>query len=503
MACAVAAASGGARVTVLEATSVIGGTTAISGGAIWVPASDAARTAGVADSTAEAGAYLRELALGDFDEGLAEAYLRLAPATVAALERATAMRWEVQPGWPDYHAELPGAKLEGRSLEIRAVAVDHDALAMTRRDPYGVPPMSVNEERSANPPNAAELRRRERAGIVARGRGLIAALHEALRELGGEVRCDVRAQSLIGSRDGVRGVVAGGERIEGTVALTTGGFERSAALVRTFLRGPMSAPGGAPLNRGDGLQLGLAAGAAVANMSEAWWCPALRVPDEAIDAAPFYRMLFLDLAKAGGILVDARGRRFCNEAANYNDVGRGMQGFDPSTYRFAAAPSWLVFDAGRRAAPLGPLEPESADPAWLSSAPTVAALAARIGVPEEALEETVVRFNSHAEAGEDRDFGRGSYAFDRFSAGGPGLRAVRDPPFYAVAVLPGCLGTKGGLRIDEHGRVLNDDGDPIAGLHAAGNAAASPFGCAYPGGGSTIGPALTFGWAAGAAAAAL
>src|SRR6185437_7489268 len=130
-------------------------------------------------------------ALGDFDDALAEAYVRDAARTISELEGATSVRWELQPGWPDYHAELPGARTEGRSLEIGPVQVGPESLRAVRPDPYGVAPITVNEERSPDPPDADEITRRRREGIVSRGRGLVAALHDAFRELGGEIRCGV------------------------------------------------------------------------------------------------------------------------------------------------------------------------------------------------------------------------------------------------------------------------------------------------------------------------
>jgi hypothetical protein len=211
-------------------------------------------------------------------------------------------------------------------------------------------------------------------------------------------------------------------------------------------------------------------------------------------------MLFFDCGQAGGLVVDRHGRRFVNEAANYNDLGRALHGFDTS-YEFSRVPSWLVFDATRRAAAVGPLSPESADPEWLVTDSSLVGLAGKIGLPAHALSESVDRFNGLASGGVDLDFGRGSFRFDRFSAGTSSLAPVAEAPFYAFPVLPGCLGTKGGLKIDGEGRVLHINGGIIPGLHAAGNATANPFGCAYPGAGGTIGPALTFGWFAGRAAA--
>jgi succinate dehydrogenase/fumarate reductase flavoprotein subunit len=502
MAAAVAAAAAGAAVTVLEAAPAIGGTTAISGGGIWIPASEPARAAGIED-TPEAGLeYLRNLDLGDVDERLCDAYVRDGNRTLDALNDPTGLRWQHLKGYSDYHAELPGGTPLGRSLEITPTVVAPEALAAVRSDPHGVGPVTIMEEASGALPDALERARRERDGIVTRGRGLIGALHATVNRLGGDVRTRARATRLVTAAGAVVGVDAEGERHDGSVVLASGGFERDPELVRAFLRGPMLAPAGPPSNRGDGLRMGMALGAALGNMSEAWWAPAMRVPGRVIDGAPLYRMLFTDLARPGGLLVDRSAERFVDEAANYNDLGRALFLFDAGSYRHPAVPSWYVFDATRRAEAVGPIAPSDPDPDWLLRADTLDELAARTGLQPQRLSAGVARFNELATYGADDDFGRGSFAWDRFSGGATGLRALREAPFYALAVLPGCLGTKGGLRTDDRGRVLRiDAGEPIAGLYAAGNAAANPFGYGYPGPGATIGPALIFGWRAGAAAA--
>jgi succinate dehydrogenase/fumarate reductase flavoprotein subunit len=206
--------------------------------------------------------------------------------------------------------------------------------------------------------------------------------------------------------------------------------------------------------------------------------------------------------------VDRAGRRFADEAQNYNDFGRSLHEFDAASFSFTRVPAWMIFDgAYRRRYSVGPIRRKAPDPDWLVSAPTAAALGAAIGVPAESLEATIERFNGHAAAGHDPDFGRGDYAFDRLMgddrAEHPVLAPLAEAPFYALRLVPGCLGTKGGPRTDEHGRVLRaDSGEPIGGLFAAGNVSANPFGYAYPGGGGTIGPALVFGFRAGEAAAA-
>ena len=206
-------------------------------------------------------------------------------------------------------------------------------------------------------------------------------------------------------------------------------------------------------------------------------------------------------------MVDQTGRRFADEARNYNDMGRALLDVTPQL-TYTRVPAWLIFDAEhRRKYGLGhALRPDSPDPAYLHVAKDLTLLARRIGVPAPALVATVERFNRQAELGVDDDFGRGTSPWGRHvgdrKAVHPNLAPLHAAPYYAVQVLPGCLGTKGGPRTDPSGRVLRADGDGvIAGLYAAGNVSASPFGFAYPGAGATIGPALTFGWLGGAAAA--
>jgi 3-oxosteroid 1-dehydrogenase len=503
MAAALSAAVGGARVTVLERSAWLGGTTAISGGGIWVPANPWAAAAGVVDDIDAALRYLAGLRLGDVDVAVGEAYVRQAVTIARSLEERAGIRWQHLVGMSDYHCELDGGCRGGRSLEIAPVQVSDDANARVRPDPYDTPHWTINEESSASDrPDEAELLRRVAERVLTRGRGLIAALYDAMRPFDVVFRTDVEAFSLAISGREVVGVDIDAEALRGSVVVATGGFERDPQLVATFLRGPVLAPAGPPSNTGHGLRLGMSAGAALGNMSEAWWCPAIHVPGEQIDGAPFYRMLFLDLAKPGGIVVDRRGRRFGNEATNYNDFGRSLLELDGADFEHARIPSWLVFDAERhRQFPLGFMLAPTPDNEWLVSADSLNELANRIDVPAAELSSTVRRFNGNTTLGTDA-FGRGSYFWDLFSSGGGEARPIGGPPYYAARLLPGCLGTKGGLRTDERGRVLAADGSGvIQGLFAAGNAAANPFGCAYPGPGSTIGPAIVFGSLAGEAAA--
>ncbi len=514
MAAAVAAAAAGATVTVLESAAGLGGTTALSGGAIWVPANPWSAAAGVEDTLDDGIRYLERMQTeGDGDLALSEGYVRGMLPVLGELEAAAGLTWQHMAGFTDYHAELPGGSEGGRGLELRPIEVPHAAWAMVRPDPYNPGRTTVNEATGAHPaPDAAELERRARTGTVMRGAGLVAALYAALLELGGRALPGRRASELVLSGGAVAGVVADGETFAGEVILASGGFERNERLARTFLRGPLLGPAGPPSNRGDGLLLGASVGAALGNMSEAWWCPAMHIPGEELDGEPFYRMIFTECAHPGGILVDGRGQRFVNESTNYNDLGRGLQVFDAALWRYA--PTWLVFDAVRNAErpfggdvvwsprAFGSASTASAPrstPSWLITAPTIDRLAAMIDVSAPALAETIDRFNASVERGGADEFGRGEAAYDRFSQGGAAIRGLSEPPFFALRVLAGSLGTKGGLRTDIHGRVLRPDRSPVPGLYAAGNVSASSFANAYPGPGATIGPAMFFGWNAGRA----
>jgi succinate dehydrogenase/fumarate reductase flavoprotein subunit len=503
MAAALAAATNRADVTVLERAPLLGGTTAISGGGIWIPANPWAAAAGGDDDIDSALAYVRALQMGDVDPALAEAYVRDGVDVAQALEQHAGVQWQHLVGMGDYHAEQPGGSRHGRSLEIAPVEASRAALARVRPDPYGTPPWTINEEAGLpERPADGELERRRRQRVVTRGRGLVAACYDALAALDVDVRTSVGPPSLVTTRAAVTGVEVDGEQLDGAVVIATGGFERDRQLVAAFLRGPILAPAGPPTNAGEGLRMGMAAGAALGNMSEAWWCPGVQVDGERIDGAPFARMLFLDLARPGGIVVDRHGRRFGNEATNYNDFGRLLHDVDGADFDRPRIPSWFVFDAVRhRQFPIGFQNAPEPDGAWLLRAGSLDALAAAMGLPAATLAETIETFNDGVAKDADA-FGRGTYLWDSFSSGGGDARPIEGPPYYAARVLPGCLGTKGGLRTDRHGRVRRAaDDNVIDGLFAAGNAAANPFGCAYPGPGATIGPAVVFGWRAGEAAA--
>ena len=501
---AVAAAQAGAEVTVVERAPVLGGTTALSGGLAWIPANRLMANEGVGDSPAEARQYLRELRLGDVDDELLDYFADQAARVADWLESTAGLSWQTVP-YPDYHPELPGGKPGHRPLEPQPREVPPELEQRIRTAPNVTAPITYRELATGNI-DWDEVADRSRRGVITMGRSMIASLTEAAEAAGAAILAGTEVDGLAQSGGAVNGVRVGTDVLAGRVILASGGFERDPTLVQAFLRGPMTGPVGAPGMDGTALRLAQAAGAELGNMAEAWWCPAMTVPGESIDGETFHRLVLTERARPGSLMVDSRGRRFVNEARNYNDVGRAMHSFDPTGFQYPATTAWLVFDATyRRRYHLGPLRRDAPDPSWLYRADSLAELAAVIDADDEELTASVTRFNRLAATSDDPDFGRGRSIYDRFvgdpTAPHPTLGPVDEPPFYAVRLHPGCLGTKGGPRTNIHGQVRHQDGHLIEGLFAVGNAAASPLGAAYPGAGGTIGPLLVAAQAAGTTAA--
>jgi hypothetical protein len=257
------------------------------------------------------------------------------------------------------------------------------------------------------------------------------------------------------------------------------------------------------------LKLAQRAGAALGNMQSAWWTPTLtptaeRWPDGSARSYP----VLIERTLPGSIMVNRRGSRFCNEATNYSALSGAFHQFDPVTYDYANLPCWLIFDSGYKSRyPVGPVPPGPQAPDWIRSAASLEALALRIGCDAVGLRHTVERFNASVDEGRDTDFGRGEGLYDIFygDRSRPGvsgtLGRLDTPPYYAVSITMGALGTNGGVRTDAKARVLDPDGEIIQGLFAAGNVMAAPTGSVYAGAGGTLGPALTFGCIAGRQAA--
>lgn len=510
---ALAAAAGGATVTVLEGSDRWGGATAVSGGQIWAPVNHHMAELGVADSAEDALTYLGGRTQGR-EPRLVRAFVAAAPRMVRFVEGHAPIRF-VPMEVPDSFAEAPGGRSRGRNLEVAPVRLgdlgDPDELFWP--PPYFRPVLTNREiielglMTGGSPPRDL-IAERMAAGQVTLGQGLVAGLLHGCRAAGVELIRGHRVTDLIveGS-GGVTGVRAGGREFGArrAVVLACGGFEHDPDLRERLLDGPYVHPLTPPVNRGDALRLAGGAGAAPAHVAESWSWPVLQRTDRAWpDGTPRPELVIAERMLPHVIWVNTAGRRFVNESSH--NAALAFAETDPGTGRSRNTPAWAIADARFRARyPFAGAGPGQPLPDQAVEAATLTGLAERIGVDPVRLEETLRRFNAHAEKGTDPDFGRGSAAYDRGwgdpSAPHPNLGPVEEPPFYAVPVLPGLVGTKGGPRTDDRARVLHWTGDPIPGLYAAGNAMAATIGPGIVSPGATIGAALTWGWIAGTDAA--
>jgi len=525
----------GHEVVVLEKSDVWGGSAAMSAGAVWVPNNTKMGEVGIADSDEDAWAYLEAVTEGKVPAEQRRAFLDGANRMIGTFESETGVRFEPVGEYPDYDTDRPGAKPGGRPLE--PLPFDGNLLGEDFATLHPCYPgelifdrfmMRLAEARALLQPGLKPklgllrglwhyaLRSRSRKLLHGRdpyltlGQALMARLRAALNARGVPLHLNTAVRRLLTDDGRVIGVeLASGERIRARagVLLATGGFERNDEMRQRYQHHPVDAGWtvGHVGNTGDGLTLAEQAGAGLDTemMHHCWWSPAVLPPGE-----PTAWVLVIEKSLPYGVFVDRDGRRFVNEASNYNNIGKAMYEAQAKTGK--AVPAWMIFDSRYRSKfPIGPVKPgmlqsdrkvpERLRPGngWLHKADTLAALATEIGIPAANLAESIERFNGFARKGRDLDFGRGStlndlhYSDPRVTPN-PSLGPIEKAPFYAVEVVPGDLGTKAGLRTDTGGRVLDAGGAPITGLYAAGNVTSSVMGGAYPGAGGTLAPAMTF-----------
>jgi len=509
MMAALRSAVGGAQVTVLEVSDLFGGTSAISGGGMWLPRTRLAAQAGINDSREEVKRYLTYLTSGVTDESVIDRFIDTAPSIIDFIEEHTALRFYVDCERPDYKTTFPGAADAGRLVapklyelsrlgELRARLRQPDWEARTRPGAGGRGMEAVTQQEmqhfaeSNNPDGWIELSRQRVAdGVVPRGCALIGAILETVAARGARLVTSARAVELTMDGGRVTGVVADVEGERRTfaatrgVVLAAGGFEWNEELWRGLVRVPGVVRMSPPSNRGDALRMAQRAGARLALLDQVWW---------SVTAG----------GQPGQLVVNRSGQRFMNECITYNDYGKILGYFDPHTYQFPNIPAYVISNR--------PLELADSDVNQLgrqvahadaASAPTLRELATKIGVDPDRMEATVAEFDRHAERGRDPAFDRGVAGWDRWrkldkTLANPALAPLGSAgPFYAQRVVARCFGTKGGPVIDDQARIIDFDGTPIPGLYGAGNAVAAPFGLAYPGGGGTLAPAVTFGYVAG------
>ncbi|MGC0338728.1 3-oxosteroid 1-dehydrogenase [Streptomyces sp. SLBN-8D4] len=522
MTAALTAAKQGLSTVVLEKAPTFGGSAARSGAGIWIPNNPVLLAAGVPDTPAKAAAYLAAVVGPDVPAARQRAFLTHGPAMISFVLANSPLRFRWMEGYSDYYPELPGGLPNGRSIEpdqfdgkllgaelahlnppyldvpagLVVFSADYKWLALSAVSVKGA---AVATECLARGTKAALLGQTP----LTMGQSLAAGLRKGLLDAGVPVRLNTPLTELYVENGTVAGAVTPGGlyRARRGVIVGSGGFEHNAAMRAQYQRQPIGTEWtvGAKENTGDGIRAGQRLGADVALMDDAWWGPAIPLPGE-----PYFCLAERTLP--GGLVVNAAGRRFVNEAAPYSDVVHTMYDRNPTD---PDIPAWLIVDQNYRNRYLfRDIAPTFVLPAdWYGSgaahkAWTFDALATSIGVPAAALRTTVDRFNSLALKGDDTDFGRGDSVYDHYYTDpsvlpNSCLAPLWLPPYYAFRLVPGDLGTKGGLVTDARARVLRPDGSVVPGLYAAGNASAAVMGHSYAGAGSTIGPAMTFGYVAG------
>lgn len=539
MAAALSGAGHGLRVLLCEKGGQLGGTTATSGGTLWIPGNSQSAKAGLADSVDAARRYLDGL-LADPEAGreLRETYLREASHAIDWFESNTEVRFGPAGKHPDY-LDRDGAAVSGRAL----APLPFDGRQLGRnfaRVRAPIPEFMVLGGMMVGRPDIQHLLQRYRslasfahsARLVLRyaadrvrhprgtrlvlGNALVARMYASLLAR----RVPVLFEAALDELEVVRGRVAGawlvlrGERrlVRATrgVVLATGGFARGASLRTRCMRPPVPDSLSAPENTGDGITAGLAAGGILnpqAHGSGAFWTPVSRTGSA---WAGLFPHLVMDRAKPGLIAVNAAGERFVNEAVSYHHFVEAMLA---SNARVPTIPAWLVCEtAFVRRYGLGAIRPGTRDLApyerkgWVVTAANLRELALRMGVDPDGLSRSVARHNGFARSGVDEDFGKGETELNRFNgdaahAPNPCIGTLEVGPFCGMAVWPAELGCSTGLETDANARVLDRTGAPIEGLYASGNDLASIMRGTYPGPGTTLGPALFFGWRAGRHAA--
>ena len=534
LAAALTASLRGLDTIVIEKAAVFGGASAISGGAIWIPGTDQAKDAKLDSSLELARTYLQNMVGTGFDPELVDAYLARGSEALRFLEKNSELAFRVRPVSPDYHPEVEGASKGGRTLEI----LEYDGSRLgahfrqLRKPPAGMllfGGMMVNRvdiqhflNISRSPTSlwhciklmaryGFDRLRHPRGTRLTVGNALVARLAASVLERGVPLWLETEAQSLIVEERAVRGALLqrSGKTVRvlarGGVVLATGGYGAAPAAAQDRPSGAHAHWSMSPeTNTGGGLGLGQSAGAALGQdlASNFFWAPVsvLRLGDGSIEKFPH---LVTDRAKPGIIAINQAGQRFVNEADSYHRFVLAMQ--SDVTLN---APCHLVCDAtAMKAYGMGLARPGPSDntplvrAGYLRQAGSLQELAAMIGVDGQALATTVERYNADAIAGRDTAFGKGSTVYN-VSMGDPNhrpnacLAPLLKAPFYAIRLDTGDLGSARGLRTDGHARALDADGQPIAGLYAAGNDMNSLMDGTYPGPGITLGPALTFGYIA-------
>jgi 3-oxosteroid 1-dehydrogenase len=526
MTAALTAATQGLDTLLVEKSSYFGGSTARSGGGVWIPGNYALVAAGEADDPAESKRYLDSIVGDVVPKVRRDTFIDRGPEVMDFIRDRTPVRFTWVPQYSDYLPEQPGGRSRGRSVE--PVPMDARFLGEELEHlhpPYTKAPANLIVTqadfrkislgmRTVRGPLTMFRVMSNRLYSILRGRKMYAmgnalaiGLRQGLIDAGVPVEYDTELRDLLvedGRVTGVKLVHDGvGHTVRAThgVILGSGGFEKNLEMREQYQPKPTSTDWttGAPSNTGAGHLAGSDAGGELALMDDAWWGPTIPLP-----RGPWFALAERNLP--GSIIVNSAGKRFMNEALPYVEAVHEI--YKGEATGVSHVPAWMIIDQRYRNrylfAGLSPRQPFPGR--WykfgtIKKADSLEALAAEIEVPAADLQATIERFNGFARSGVDEDFHRGESDYDKYYSDptvkpNPSLHSIDQGPFYAVKIVPGDLGTKGGLVTDEHARVLRGDGTPISGLYAAGNVSAAVMGRTYAGPGATIGPAIVFGYLA-------
>lgn len=510
---AATAAEAGLSVLVAEKSSLLGGTSAISGGMLWVVDNPYARQGGFDDSTEAGRTYVEAVARGRGRAELLDAALQHGADMLSFLDERLGVKFLFLDNFPDYRMDLPGSVSGGRTIEPElfnyreALGDLAEHVRTDGRHPYTMQEYETWGAFTRFPWD--ELNRRMAQGFAAKGHALVSMLLAACVDKGVHFAVDARVQRLESTAERITGVVIDDTVIGAdAVMLATGGFEWDHALADSMLASRLYTMCSPPSNTGDGLKMAQRVGGATRGTREAWWAP-MALTGGTRDGQPIGSLLRFERQGPGSIMVNRHGRRFANESQNYNDLARVLQSWDSPNNTTLNTPAHVVFDQSYLER-YGILDHRVGQPTpdYLIEADTLEELAEKIGVPAANLTATVERFNDMAVTGRDEDFGRGESAYDRYWGDdasewpNPSLGPLQYGPYYALEVLNGAFGTCGGVATDGNAQVMDVDGNPIPGLFAAGNVAESPYAAGYPGAGATLGPLMTMAYQAGRTIAA-
>ncbi|MGB5374369.1 MAG: FAD-binding protein [Polyangiales bacterium] len=539
MGAAVRAHDLGLDVLLVEKSELFGGNSAMSGGVCWVANNPGMAREGIADSDEKGFEYLKHITKGEVPDERLWLYIRESKRVLAYLHEKTHVHYVPLAKYTDYYPEAPGGLPGGRSMDpvpFDGSRLREDLIRLRRPHPQsqilGKFGITAKEAQAAIGVGFKTMMfmawqmflymlryfKRKRWGRdtkLCAGNSLMGRLLLSLNERNIPAWLNTSVEELVFEDGKVVGAVVRKEgepiRVKASrgVVLAAGGFSRNLEMRKQYQRQPITTEwtAGTPSNTGDAIRMGRDAGGALDMMDEAWWTPVSMVPK-----SPYSWVLVVEKSLPHGLFVNQSGKRFTNEAAPYIDVVNGM--YDDVAKTGATEPRWFhIFDATyRKSSIAGPVAPGKVMPdkqlprryrdgKFLYKAATLEALCEQLEIPAATVKSTIARFNEHAVKGEDPDYNRGWSAQDRYY-GDPSVKPncslgpIETPPFYAVQIYPGDLGTKGGLVTDARSRVLQADGRVIPGLYAAGNSSSSVMGRSYPGAGGTIGPALTFGFLA-------